>query len=643
MSGSDGYAGQILRINLSSRIIDRIPTRLYTERFLGGRGIGAKIYWDEVPPEIGAFDPENRLIFVTGPVTGTTGFAGARWQVCGKSPLNDRFSYAGLGGAWGAKLKMAGYDALIVSGKADRPIHLMISEDGTKIKCAGHLWGEDAVSCRDKLKQERGKSVGVLAVGPAGENRVLFSTLLADSDSSGSSGFGAVMGAKNLKAICVHGRQKVPVARKESLASLKQEFMKLPKLAEIAADPWLSMIPGYKDRKRQICYGCGGGCNRFVHSFRNGKKGKSMCQSSLFYGLPALAHYGEFNDVPYEANKLCDEYGLDTFMLQGMVEWISNCREAGVLTELQTDLPLSGIGSLEFIEILLKKIAAREGIGDLLAGGVFHAADTLGPKTKSMIKDLMTRRGNTYHYNPRMWITNGLFFALEPRNPMQLLHEVIIPGTTAVAREMGLDERGPSISDLREIAKHFWGGELAVDYSTYEGKALAATKMLDREYAKECLILCDFKFPFLYSGNTDDPVCDPAFESRICSAVTGRDVDEKGLNRIGERVFNLQRAIMVREGHQGRKEDVLMDCDHKIPLPPQPESPDCLVPGKDGQLFSRLGLVVERDRFEKIKNEFYDLRGWDVATGLQTETKLKALDLEDISEVMKERDSGRLV
>ena len=133
MSGADGYASNILRIDLSTGRLDTIPTRPYAERFLGGRGIGARIYWDEVPPEIGAFDPESSLIFVTGPVTGTTGFAGARWQVCGRSPMNERFSYANLGGSWGAGLKMAGYDALVVSGKAGGPVHLVISEDGAVV------------------------------------------------------------------------------------------------------------------------------------------------------------------------------------------------------------------------------------------------------------------------------------------------------------------------------------------------------------------------------------------------------------------------------------------------------------------------------------------------------------------------------
>jgi aldehyde:ferredoxin oxidoreductase len=631
MSGADGYAGKILRIDLSSRKSETIPTRLFTERFLGGRGIGAKIYWDEVPPEIGAFDPENRLIFITGPVTATTGFAGARWQICGKSPLNERFGYANVGGAWGAQLKMAGYDGLIVSGKADGPSRLMISEDGAEISKADHLWGEDAISCRDRLKQELGKAVRVLAVGPAGEKGVVFSTLLADNDSSGSSGFGAVMGAKNLKAICVHGRQKVPVARKETIQSLKEEIRRF---SNIVADFWFTMIPGQKDNKKQICYGCGGGCFRNVYSSRSGRKGKFMCQSSLFYMFPALAHYGQLNEVPFEANKLCDEYGLDTFATEGMVEWLINCHEEGALTEEQTGLPLSKIGSLEFIETLIKKVATREGIGDLLAEGARKAAEALGPEAKRMIKDSMTRTGSKYYYGPRMWITTGFFYAMEPRTPIQQLHGVILPAGIALLREGGLVETGPNIGELREIAKRFWGSELAVDYSTYEGKSLAARKIQDRAYAKECLILCDFRFPILYTGLAGDPIGDPALESRICSAVTGRDVDEKGLYRIGERVFNLQRAIMVREGHRGRKDDVLMDCDYEMPLPSQVESPECLVPGKDGQLFSRKGFVIERDRFEKIKDEYYDLRGWDVATGLQTATNLKALDLEDVFEVM---------
>ena len=129
MTDSAGYAGKILRVDLSTGGVESVPTARYSDLFLGGRGIAAKIYWDEVPLGTDPFDPENRLIFVTGPVTATTGFCGSRWQVCGKSPLHNLFSYCNMGGDWGARLKMAGYDALVVHGKAERPVYLWIRPD----------------------------------------------------------------------------------------------------------------------------------------------------------------------------------------------------------------------------------------------------------------------------------------------------------------------------------------------------------------------------------------------------------------------------------------------------------------------------------------------------------------------------------
>jgi aldehyde:ferredoxin oxidoreductase len=134
MTNADGYAGDILRVDLTTRSVDRVPTRDIAELFIGGRGLAAKIYWDEVSPQTHAFDPENRIIFATGPVTATTRFAGSRWQVCGKSPIHDLFSYCNLGGAWGAQLKYAGYDALVVHGKADDLVTLYIDDDKVEIR-----------------------------------------------------------------------------------------------------------------------------------------------------------------------------------------------------------------------------------------------------------------------------------------------------------------------------------------------------------------------------------------------------------------------------------------------------------------------------------------------------------------------------
>ena len=189
---------------------------------------------------------------------------------------------------------------------------------------------------------------------------------------------------------------------------------------------------------------------------------------------------------------------------------------------------------------------------------------------------------------------------------------------------------------MRAIAKRFWGSEVAADFSTYEGKALAATKIQDRQHAKESLILCDFNWPIMYSESTAENVGDPTLESQICSAVTGREIDEEGLYRIGERVFNLQRSILIREGWQGRADDTLDEFEFSVPMTGGAEfgNPDVLLPGKDGHTTSRKNLTVDREEFERMKSEFYDLRGWDSETGLQKKTTLNELDLADVAATM---------
>ena len=161
-----GYAGNILRINLTTGNVTRTPTADYADLYIGGRGLAAKIYWDENPPEIDAYDPESRLLFVTGPVTGVAPPFGSRWQVCGKSPIHNKFSFCNLGGAWGAQLKFAGYDGLVVHGKSDKPVYLQIQDDEIEIKEADHLVGKGAVACREGLKDELGKSFRMILIFP---------------------------------------------------------------------------------------------------------------------------------------------------------------------------------------------------------------------------------------------------------------------------------------------------------------------------------------------------------------------------------------------------------------------------------------------------------------------------------------------
>jgi aldehyde:ferredoxin oxidoreductase len=228
-----------------------------------------------------------------------------------------------------------------------------------------------------------------------------------------------------------------------------------------------------------------------------------------------------------------------------------------------------------------------------------------------------------------------VFYAVEPRFPIQHLHELSLPAIRWAAHAMRL-ENGPITSSVfREMGRRFYGSEIAADFSTYEGKAAAAARIQDREYAKESLIMCDLSWPIYFTTDPQDPAGDPALDSLICAAVTGRDVDEAGLRRIGERIFNLQRAILAREGRRGREHDVIDEYNFTTPLKGDFGNPECLVPGKDGAVLARKGMVVDRGEFEAMMDEFYRIRGWDVASGLQTRTGLDELDLSDIAGVLE--------
>ncbi|MFC1974162.1 aldehyde ferredoxin oxidoreductase N-terminal domain-containing protein [Chloroflexota bacterium] len=629
-----GYAGEILRVDLSLGKITRMSTMCYTEKFLGGRGIAAKIYWDEVSSETKAFDPENHLIFATGPLAGFKGVTGSRWQICGKSPLTttERFSYTNLGGGWGAQLKFAGYDALVVHGKSDKPVYIIIQDEKIEIRDASALWGKTTIETREILKQEMGNALNVVAIGPAGENMVNFASLLADKDAHGSGGFGAVMGSKRLKAIAVRGSREITMAdpgRYQDLASYARKLA-----SDIPLKDTPRMDPSVK-LKRDPCWGCMGGCIRKTYRASDGRVGKFGCAAAVFYALRAQRYYGEWNEVPFLANRLCNEYGLDMFPIDTMMMWLSRCHKAGILTDENTGIPISKQGSLEFVDTLVKKIAFREGFGDILAQGTVRAAELVGQGAKEQITDYMIDTGHNTIQSPRMYILTGFLYAMEPRQPMQQLSELYKPFPDWF-KWVGKEEGSYLSNDvLRAIAKRIWGSELAVDFCTYEGKALAAKMIQDRQYAKESLILCDYLFPITHDRSSEDHVGDPTIESKLLSAVVGNEVDEEGLNRIGERIFNLQRAILVREGHRGRESDRLAEYNFTQPLKFELYNPEFWSPGNGDQVVRREGAVIDRERFEEAKSEYYELRGWDVDTGLQTKSKLAELGLEDISRVLE--------
>jgi aldehyde:ferredoxin oxidoreductase len=551
--------------------------------------------------------------------------------VCAKSPSADphTFSYSNMGGHWGVQLKFAGYDGLIVEGASDKPAYLVISNWSVEIKNASHLWMKTAVEVRKTIKGDVGQEMRVLSTGPAGDNQVAFAGLLADNDASGSSGFGAVMGSKKLKAIAVQGDQRVNAAQPEKLRELVSYVRELKKLKPGTLE---KLMPEGSGLKREACFGCIGSCiGRMAYQAEDGTRGKVMCQSGMYYARAAWKYYGKRTEVPFFANRIADRYGFDTMVIDSIITLLFKGHKAGIFTEENTGLPLAEIGSLEFMETLAQKISFREGIGDILAQGTTRAANIIGQGAPELIADQISIADHGPAYCPRMYITTGIFYATEPRQPIQNLHCISRPTLKWVSWLGGNPDSHMSTDLVRWIGKTFWGSEEATDFSTYEGKALAAKKIQDREYAKESLILCDFAWPISDVDCSEDHKGDPTIESRICSAVTGREIDESGLNEIGEKVFNLQRAILTREGHVGREADRINEMFYTVPLKEAFLNPECLVPGPGEEPISKKGAVFDREKFETMKTEYYRLRGWDPETGLQTREKLRQLGLDDVA------------
>ena len=250
----------------------------------------------------------------------------------------------------------------------------------------------------------------------------------------------------------------------------------------------------------------------------------------------------------------------------------------------------------------------------------------------------ITRANEIRDYDPRLVLTNTLLYATEQRRPINQVHELTHALWLWLNWTQKQDGAFLSYDDFCVVAENFWGGTAAADFSTYEGKALAAKKIQDRTYAKESLILCDFLWPIIWVRFAEDHTGDPTMESRILSAITGNEIDEAGLNKIGERIYNLQRAILLRQGWGGRQGDRLMDYLHEEPLQDVFFNPDCLVPGKDGEIVSRKDARIDRADFEDLKSEYYELRGWEVESGLPTETRLRDLELADVAADLKGRD-----
>jgi aldehyde:ferredoxin oxidoreductase len=617
-------------VDLTSGKIDHLETQIYAEKFLGGRGIASRIYWEEVGPTVGAFDPENHLIFMTGPLGATGAQAASRMVVVGKSPMlkPEGFCYGNLGGFFGPYLKKAGYDGLVILGRSNVPSYLWIHDDNVRIMDASDIWRVGAYAVGDYLKKKHGRQARFITTGVAGENLCRNATLITDNEGSATGGWGAVMGSKNLKAIAVLGSGAPKVADPNELTKLNKLVVHLNK-----REPW---SPFPEDQVRRIsrasCYQCGLDCiMRSTYQTASGQTMVRKCQSMFVYYPWVLRRADESAETAVKATGICNDLSLCTMEVANIIQWLENCHRTGVLTAKDTGLKMDQLGSLAFFERLTEMIALREGIGDLLAEGLVRTGDKLGGEAIAQFPNEVSDVGDGATYSAREYLMNGILYAFEPRQPIAMLHEISrIIGQWV--QHLQYPSSSPVTADVyRSAAKIFWGHDKAWDLNTIEGKAAAAVRIMNRTYVKDSLGLCDSNWPLMVSWNTPDNVGDPTMESKVCAAVTGLESDEENLLHYGERIFNLQRAILLREGRRPKQDDVLDEFNFKDPVQSVFMNPDVIVPGPGDQVLSRRGRTLGRDEFQQMRKEFYELRGWDQDTGLQKSGMLNDLGLNDVT------------
>jgi len=550
--------------------------------------------------------------------------------------MPEGFCYGNLGGFFGPYLKRAGYDGVVISGRSEKPVYLWIHDGKAQILDASSLWGKGVYAVRDILKNTHGKNVRFVTTGVAGENLCRNANLMTDNEGSATGGFGAVMGSKNLKAIAVLGTGKPAVANPADLKELNQRAVHLNQ-----RDPLFVPFPEEQVRRtgKSSCYQCGLDC-KYRNKYRtaSGKDIVRKCQSMFVYFPWVMGRPGESTETAVDATGICNDLSICTMEMFNIIQWIDNCYQSGFLTAKEIGLDMSKLGTYEFFKDLANMIARREGFGNILAEGLLRAGEKLGDKAKAHFANEVSGVGDGATYSAREYLMNGLLYALEPRQPIAMLHEISWLTGQWVMHQANPDSSPVTSEVFRAAARKFWGHEKAWDLTTHAGKAVAAAKIIYRTYVKDSLLLCDSVWPIMVSWNTPDRLGDPTLESRIFSAATGIETDEAGLNRYGERIFNLQRGILLREGRRPKADDIVAEFNFTDPVESVFMNPDVIVPGPGEEVISRKGQTLDRDVFDAMRKEFYDLRGWDADSGLQKVETLERLGLSDLAQDLEQLD-----
>ena len=486
-----GWAGKIVNIDLSRSKITELNTLDYAEQFLGGRGIATQLYWESMVSNVNAFDPENPLTLISGALVATGAQGATRLTVISKSPMlmPEGFCYGNLGGFFPAYLKRAGFDGIVITGRAESPIYLFIHDGHVDILDASLLWGKGTYEVQKCLKDTHGNMVRAITTGVGGENQCRNATIITDNEGSATGGYGAVMGSKNLKAIAVHGTGAPLVARKKELTELNKHILYISKRGTLRMPVPKKQLQFIKTAS---CYQCAMECGRGLYRTPEGREEVRKCQAMIVY-MPYTAMKPEEGiDTTLDATRLCNDYSICSMEIQNLLLWLGACYQAGFLSDKDTGLDFSSLGSLSFFKQLVSMIANREGFGNTLAEGILRAAETLGGQAKAYFNEYTNAVGLDGVYAPREYPITALLYGLEPRQPIAMLHDI----SHLIARWL-LHLIRPHLSPttakvFRKAAKKFWGHDKAWDMTTIEGKAAATVKIQDHTYVKDSLGLCDF-------------------------------------------------------------------------------------------------------------------------------------------------------
>lgn len=616
-----GYMGKILRVDLTSgNITEESLKENDCKMFLGGSGLATKYLFDEVPGGTDPLGPENELIFMTGPLTGTESPSAGRYCVVTKSPLTGFWGEANSGGNWGVYLKTSGFDGIIFKGISPKPVYLVIDDGKAELRDAKHLWGKGVSETDRLIKGELGEDCDVAAIGIAGENLVRYAAIINDVHrAAGRCGVGTVMGSKRLKAVAARGTQEIKIANKDAFSEISKRNYDLvnESMLKITLETYgtamvtdlVNVRGGFPTRNwqtgvfpdidkisgitlestllvdRKHCYACPISCCR-VSVVKSGPyackgEGPEFETIGAFGAMCALENL----EAITLAHNLCDDYGLDVVSGGSTIAFAIECCEKGILTKADTDGLELKFGDADVVIQLIHKIAKREGIGDLLAEGTKRVAAKLDKGTE---KFAMNVKGlELPAYDPRAAKICGLAFVTANRGGDHITAYI----------------EGPAFTDIPFLCVE----ESKIEDTLVENPAEAKVvkDLEDALTVFDCVGTCKFMGMALAAEDWVDMIAN----------CVGWDFGVSDFRKAGERVYNLARAFNVREGLT-RADDTLPKRLLEEPLP-------------EG---AAEGHKVEK--LDQMLDAYYEFRGWDKKTGKPTPEKLKELGLDYVVDKM---------